>query len=41
MGSRSIDLQASVEDTFPKIQQKIGTIGFEIKSVVPNQSIIA
>ena len=41
MGSRSIDLQVSVEDTFPKIQQKIGTSGFEIKSVVPNQSIIA
>ncbi|HXV38202.1 MAG TPA: hypothetical protein VD699_01320 [Nitrosopumilaceae archaeon] len=41
MGSSSIDLQASVEDTFPKIQQRIGTSGFEIKSVVPNQTIIA
>ena len=41
MGSRSIDLQASVEDTFPKIQQRIGTSGFEIKTIVPNQTIIA
>jgi hypothetical protein len=41
MGSRSIDLQTSVEDTFPKIQQRIGTSGFEIKTVVPNQTIIA
>ena len=41
MGSRSIDVKASLEDTFPKIQREIGNCDYKIKSIVPNQTIMA
>ena len=41
MGSRSINVKTSEADTFVKIQQRIGTSGFNTKSIVANQSIIA
>jgi len=41
LGSSSIDLKTSVEDSFPKIQQAIGNSGYQVKSVVPNQTIMA
>lgn len=41
MGSRSIDVKSSLEDTFPKIQQSIGNSEFKIKSITPNQTIMA
>ena len=41
MGSESIDLKESVEDTFPKIQQAIGSSDYKIKTIEANKSIIA
>lgn len=41
MGSESIDLKESLEDTFPKIQQAIGSSDYKIKTIEANKSIIA
>jgi len=41
MGSRLIDVKTSLEETFPKIQQSIGNSEYKIKSIVPNQTIMA
>jgi hypothetical protein len=41
MGSESIDLKESLEDTFPKIQQAIGSTDYKIKTIEANKSIIA
>jgi hypothetical protein len=41
MGSSSIDLKESVDDTFPKIQQAIGSSDYKIKTIEANKSIIA
>ena len=41
MGSHSIDLQTSVDDTFPKIQQAIGASDYKIKSIVLNETVMA
>jgi hypothetical protein len=41
MGSESIDLKESVDDTFPKIQQAIGSSDYKIKTIEANKSIIA
>jgi hypothetical protein len=41
MASRTIDVKASLEDTFPKVQRAIGNSEYKIKSIVPNQTIMA
>ena len=41
MGSESIDLKESVDDTFPKIQQAIGSSDYKIKTIEANKSVIA
>jgi len=41
MGSESIDLKESVENTFPKIQQAISSGDYKIKTIKANKSIIA
>lgn len=41
MGSQSIDVKKSVDDTFPKIQQAIGQSDYKIKTIEANKSIIA
>ena len=41
MASRSIDVKTSLEDTFPKVQRTIGNSDYKIKSIVPNQTIMA
>ena len=41
MGSQIIDVTSSVDDTFPKIQQAIGTSDYKIKSIEANKSVIA
>ena len=41
MASRSIDVKASSEDTFPKIQRAIGNSEYKIKTIVPNQMVMA
>ncbi|MEJ2272686.1 MAG: hypothetical protein P8X91_09490 [Candidatus Bathyarchaeota archaeon] len=34
-------MKASPEETFSEIQQCVGTANYKIKSIIPNQSIIA
>ena len=41
MGSHSLDLKAPINETFSEIQQSIGASDFKIKTIVPNESIIA
>ncbi len=41
MGSELIDVKKSVDDTFPKIQQAIGSSDYKIKTIEANKSIIA
>jgi len=41
LASRSIDVKTSLEDTFPKVQRTIGNSDYKIKSIVPNQTIMA
>jgi len=41
MGSELLDVQASVDDTFPKIQQAIGSSDYKITNIEANKSIIA
>jgi len=41
MGSQIIDVESSAEDTFPKIQQAIGTSDYKIKTIEANKSVIA
>ena len=41
MASRSIDVKTSLEDTFQKVQRTIGNSDYKIKSIVPNQTIMA
>ena len=41
MGSSQIDVKESVEDTFPKIQQAIGSSDYKIKTIEANKSVIA
>ena len=41
MGSHSLDLKLPVNETFSEIQQGIGASNFKIKTIVPNESIIA
>ncbi|RLF09573.1 MAG: hypothetical protein DRJ98_07910 [Thermoprotei archaeon] len=41
MGSFTAEVKDSPENIFAMIQRTIGASGFEIKSVVPNTSIIA
>lgn len=41
MSSFSAELKTSPEETFSEIQQCIGTANYKIKSIIPNQSIIA
>jgi len=41
VGSQSIDVQKSVDETFSKIQQAIGPSEFKIKSIESNKSITA
>jgi hypothetical protein len=41
MGSRSIDVKTSLDDTFPKVQRAIGNSEYKIKTIVPNQMIMA
>ena len=41
MGSELIDVKESVDDTFPKIQQAIGSSDYKIKTIEANKSIIA
>ena len=41
MSSFSSELKTSPEETFSEIQQCIGTANYKIKSIIPNQSIIA
>ena len=41
MGSELIDVKKSVDDTFPKIQQAIGSSDYKITTIEANKSIIA
>ena len=41
MGSYSADLEMPAKEAFTKIQHVIGTADYNVKSIVPNQSIIA
>jgi len=41
MGSELIEVKKPVDDTFPKIQQAIGSSDYKIKSIEANKSIIA
>jgi hypothetical protein len=41
MGSELINVNESVEDTFPKIQQAIGKSDYKIKTIEANKSVIA
>ena len=41
MGSELLDVQKSVDDTFPKIQQAIGSSDYKITNIEANKSIIA
>ena len=41
MGSQSIDVKTSVDETFSKIQQAIGPSDYKIKSIEANKSITA
>jgi len=41
MGSFSAELKTSPEETFSEIQQCVGTANYKIRSIIPNQSIIA
>ena len=41
MSSFSTELKVSTEETFSEIQQCVGTANYKIKSIIPNQSIIA
>ena len=41
MGSELIDVKESIDDTFPKIQQAIGSSDYKIKTIEANKSIIA
>ncbi len=40
MGSELIDLKESVDDTFPKIQQAIGSSDYKIKTIEANKSVM-
>ena len=41
MGSQSVDVNSSVEDTFSKVQQAIGTENYNVTFLDPNRSITA
>ncbi len=41
VGSQIIDVDKSANDTFPKIQQAIGSNDYKIKSIEANKSVIA
>lgn len=41
MGSQSINVKQSVEDTFSKIQHSIGNSDYKIKTIEANKSVIA
>ncbi len=41
MGSYSADLEMPAKEAFTEIQHCIGTANYNVKSIVPNQSIIA
>ncbi len=41
MGSYSVDLEMPAKEAFTEIQHCIGTANYNVKSIVPNQSIIA
>jgi hypothetical protein len=39
MGSHSMDLKVPASEVFSEVQKCIGTTGFQVKEVTPNQSI--
>ncbi len=41
MGSYSVDLETPANEVFSEIQQCIGTANYKVKTIVPNQSVIA
>ncbi|MCH7559837.1 MAG: hypothetical protein IIC67_00450 [Thaumarchaeota archaeon] len=41
MGSQTVDVNSSVEDTFSKVQQAIGTENYKVTTLDPNRSIFA
>jgi len=41
LGSYSVDLEMPAKEAFTEIQHCIGTANYNVKSIVPNQSIIA
>jgi len=41
VGSQSVDVNSSVEDTFSKVQQAIGTENYNVTFLDPNRSITA
>lgn len=41
MGSYSADLDLPVNEVFSEIQQCIGTADYKVKTIIPNQSVIA
>ncbi len=41
MGSYSVDLEIPANEVFSEIQQCVGTADYKVKTIVPNQTVIA
>ena len=41
MGSYSVDLDIPANEVFSEIQQCVGTADYKVKTIVPNQTVIA